>query len=104
MVRELFAEHSCAVLSTSDPSSRPLSPLPKMIPAVVLLLLLLVEQAGESAMRVTELVLSVGIKGMFGRAQVRDRRREASGRHVGTGLRYTQKPLRLVLSRSHPAY
>ncbi|XP_012384147.1 high affinity immunoglobulin epsilon receptor subunit gamma [Dasypus novemcinctus] len=46
VVREPLAEHSCAVLSERPiPSSRPLGPLPKMIPAVVLLLLLLVEQA-----------------------------------------------------------
>lgn len=68
VVRELFAEHSCAVLSASDPSSRPLSPLPKMIPAVILLLLLLVEQAGKSVVSATELGLSVGIKDMDGGA------------------------------------
>lgn len=46
MVRELLTQHSYArpALRASIPACRP-SALPKMIPAVVLLLLLLVEQA-----------------------------------------------------------
>lgn len=47
VVRELRAEHSCTVPSEClRPSSRPAA-WPKMKPAVVLLLLLLAEQAGE---------------------------------------------------------
>lgn len=47
MVRELLTTQLRSARGASDPQLSAPQPLPRMIPAVFLLLLLLVEQAGE---------------------------------------------------------